>query len=295
MARTLLLVLLLGLAGCLFSEEERCHLVWAPEPEPPPLYPEPTACDPAMRPTAIRLQPPVVVAEEDDGALLVLDRADDPLSARLFRSDGQALQRSAVTVEDRREGEDLYLIFASEERSGLVRLPNALAVPPNIVPEETALVLTEVAASDTLAEAFEAGTPLAMRSECVAAGRDLRDLPQRNVVEYLAQDEQGWRILVVRPEVGWDVMSATLFYGPPDAVSQREVTGFARYRDGGNTFIVFDVEGQEARLHFVVGCNGPFTQDCQGTLELPGETRTVSIPQHDVPVPEGETYLCHDG
>lgn len=296
--RTVAALLACGLlCGCLLSEEEHCLVSWAPQAETPSLYPEPTVCDPLALPTKqLHPQPPVVVGEGADGDLVVLDRVDDPAASRLLVSDGETLRRREAQIETRREGEDLYIRFVSAQVSGLVRLRNTMTVPPNIVPEQTEMVTTEAEADpDALAEAFEQGTPLGVLTECAATGREVIGLPQRRVVEYLAQDEDGARILVVRPEVDWDVQSATLFYGPPDGVLQRRVTAFGRHRDGGTTDIVFDDAGQEARLRFVVGCNGPFTHDCEGVLELPGETRTVSIPEREVPVPEGETYLCHDG
>ena len=114
------------------------------------------------------------------------------------------------------------------------------------------------------------------------------------VVEYLAQDERGNRILVVTPPV-FDSAEAQLFYGPPEAVLQRPIAWFGRERDGGTTRIGFGACGQNATLLFRVGCNGPFTHDCEGELELPDETLTVSIPERDVAVPEGEVYLCSEG
>jgi len=169
-------------------------------------------------------------------------------------------------------------------------------MPPNVVPSETAMVVFEEPPDLTSPHSFfHEGTRLQVRSECEAANLSLRPLARRREVEYLAEDDAGNRVLVARPEVDWDVQSATLFYGPPDAVLQRPVLAFGRKRDGGTTDIYFDYEGQEARLHFPVGCNGMFSLDCEGELHLPDGMRTVSIPQRTVPVPEGETYVCVDG
>lgn len=116
--------------------------------------------------------------------------------------------------------------------------------------------------------------------------------PDPGTVAYLAEDDRGNRILVVTPPV-FDSNEAQLFYGPPQAVLQRPIEFFARERDGGTTTIGYGGCDQEATLFFPVGCNGPFTRDCEGELELPGQTLSVSIPQRDVDVPAGETYLCN--
>lgn len=295
--------------SCRALQGEPCVLEFELEPEPESVYAEPTECDPfVMPPTTPHIQPPVVVARAADGQVYVIDRldhgygrpgVDGVLHSRLFVADAQTLVRvPGGTGGSQSTPTHIYASFGSADGaiSGLIRLERKPGYPENITPSETAVVVFETppAGGPAIEEVFDEGTPLEVLSECEATGYAVEDLEQSRRIEYVAEDELGNLILVAVPAIDWDVQSATLFYGPPDAVLQRPVLAFGRRRDGGTTDIRFDYEGAESTLRFQVGCNGPFTHDCEGTLQRPDGALSVSIPSKDPALLEGKTFLCHD-
>ena len=297
------------MAGCREPQPAPCFIEFALEPEPEPLYPEPTECDPFVMPQPRpHIQPPVVVARTGAGQVYVVDRLDngfgrpdveDSLVPRVFvEEEGVLVRVTGSTGDSESTSTHLFDAFGSAEEGilGMIRVERApdRAYPRNIVPHETAVVLFDgPTEGETPAQKFEGGTRIEVLSECEVAEHEVVGLPQSRRTEYAAEDELGNVILVAVPVVDWDVESAFLFYGPPDAVLQRPVLSFGRERDGGTTHIRFELDGQESTLHFWVGSNGPFTHDCEGTLELPDQELTVSIPSRDPGLPDGR-FICHD-
>jgi hypothetical protein len=291
------------------AEELECLLDVEPESTPAPLYTKPTPCDPHLAPAKTpTIQPPAAVGVADDDTMYVIDRLDRGLdrpevppgaTERIFVAEGDTLVRKPGGLGGAESTADfIYRGFGFGDPSVwiTVRVQRKPGFPRNIIPAETSMAIMDASTIEGggLSDVFELGMPLRVESECTAAGYDVEDLPQGRHIEYVAEDENGNEILVTVPAVDWDVQSCKLFYGPPDAVLERPVRSFARERDGGTTHIAFVLDGQEATLHFVVGCNGPFTHDCEGSLELPAVTSTVSIPSRDEAMLVGNTYVCHD-
>lgn len=286
-----------------------CALAFELEPEPAPLHPEPTPCDPlvAAQPSPI-IQPPVAVAIAEDGTRYAIDRIDggfnreeveNRLVPRVFiEEDGVLVRKQGGLGSSQSTAEYLFDAFGAVDPdvSGMIRVERKPGYPQNIIPDETGVVLFDdaVIAGPNFADVFAQGTPLDVQPECSIADVPVRDLPQSRRIEYVAQDDAGNQILVTVPEVDWDVQSCKLFYGPSGEVLERPVQSFARERDGGTTHIAFTLDGVPVVLHFVVGCNGPFTHDCEGRLEWPDISRVVSIPSQDPAMLSGNTYVCHD-
>lgn len=294
------------LVGCRTAPgaAQSCHIEFEDEPAPQVVYAEPTPCDPLEADQRqIHLQPPVLVAEADDGQLLVLDRfggifVDDRyLETRVFVLDDETLvQRDGALGGMHRESADAPLyatVWVDDARQAMVRW----GTDPleHIDPTSTEVVMfDEPPAGTTDAERFEQGTPAGVLPECAASSYPLEPLTPRDTVEYLTLDERGYRVLVTMDGRGYDAFGASLFYGPPDAVREYPVEVVGRQRDGGTTTVVFEADGARSELYFPVGCNGPFTLDCEGTISTGGESWVVGVPERGVPVPQGETYLCDD-
>lgn len=300
----------LAAAACNTSDSPHpCTLAFELEPEPAPLHPEPTPCDPlvAAQPTPI-IQPPVAVALAEDGTRYAIDRIDGGfkreevegrLEPRIFiEEDGVLVRKQGGVGSSQSTAEYIFDAFGASDPalSGMIRVERKPGYPQNIIPDETSVVLFDDAVIDgpSFDAVFAQGTPLDVQPECSIADVPVRDLPQSRRIEYVAQDDAGNRILVTVPEVDWDVQSCKLFYGPEGEVLERSVQSFARERDGGTTHIAFIVDAVPVVLHFIVGCNGPFTHDCEGRLELPDISRVVSVPSQDPALLVGNTYVCHD-
>lgn len=300
----------LGVTACNLSElDPPCALAFELEPEPASLYAEPTPCDPLVAASTMPIiQPPAAVGVTADDTLIVIDRIDGGynrpevkgrLEPRvLVEQQGVLVRRPGGVGGSQSTMAYLFDSFAVTDPviSGMIRVERKPGYPQNIIPEETSIVVFDgaVMGGPYLEDFFPEGTPLQVMPECTVNDYEVQDLPTSRRIEYVARDDAGNEILVTVPSVDWDVQSCKLFYGPTGAVLERPVTSFARERDGGTTHIAFTIDGVPATLHFVVGCNGPFSSDCEGNLELPDITRTVSIPSQDPGLLVGNTYVCHD-
>ena len=95
-------------------------------------------------------------------------------------------------------------------------------------------------------------------------------------------------MLVTRPTDDWAYTDFRLFLGLIGAVSERAVTNITRYKDGGTTYVVFDLDGAQATAYF------PFVRADAGS-NPPSATLTVAgiatplTRQETAPV---ATYTC---
>lgn len=302
------------LAACAGPRAEVCVAPFEVEPEPQARHETPIVCDPLIGPpTTPHLQPPLIAARSDDGELIVLDRLahtfdrpeleGQPASAfapRMFVGQDGALVRvhGGPRAGDPTASHS-WETFHSFDReiSGMFRVERKPAFPWNILPSETALVVFEadpVPVDDDPAAAFARGTPWEVLSECAVLDLKIVDFPPLRAVDFAAQDERGFELLLLMPTSGFDSKAATVFYGPPHAVQQRRLHAISRKRDGGTTDVWFDFEGVQAWFHVSAGCNGLFSIDCEGSLQVAERTWAVGPPTLYAELPEENTYLCND-
>ena len=304
------------------TPEAVCFIEYEPEPQPEPLHPEPTPCDPREPPErSPRIQPPVLVGEHPDGTVYVLDREDDglswvdspagqDLSPRLFVSSGHEL------IEQDGGGgwylANTYIWGGFGASGGSVRGRFRLGRNrdrKHIDPREAKMALQETepelsreelgaqGLSDEEVEVrfFEQLTPLRVRSECAVEEFEPVFLPQGpRRVAYVAEDERGHHILVTEPARHFDAYDFKVFYGPPEGVVERPTAEpVSRERDGGTTTIRFKVDGEAAELYFPA----PRREDLEPSITLSGEVSRITVLSDVTPeqaLPAGMTYICHD-
>lgn len=280
--------------------DDICTLELEEEPPRPPLGPsEPTECDPLDQPAAeLRIQPPVAVGEDDSGALYVLDRVGT--ESRIFTSvDGNTLKRlnGVPSSADYLRDFTYYSFWTLEPPlQGIVKVPGEQRQPGHILPNETTFVLFRPPnqIEGELADAVEHGEALRMKSECAVASLRVENLQNRPLLEYSASDDEGNVIVVATPNDFQFDDYFYVFYGPPDAVRQRQPKYFARKKDGGTTTVGFFLNASEsAEVLFPVGCDGALSEPCAGVLTLPdGRQIGVSPWSEDVKSLEGKTFIC---
>lgn len=297
--------------ACWAEDRAPCTIAFELEPDPVPLYDEPTPCDPLiMPPVQPHIMPPVAVGRTGSGAIYVVDRLDSGMNrlgvfhrlpSRFFVADGRTLVRQDGYGGLGQSTDDWhYGRFGTVDGSvhGMLRVRRTPGVPANLTPADVSMAVFDgPAASHRLpSQRFDEGTPIEVLPECAVTGYAVVDPLRERRSKYAAEDAHGNEILVTSPVFDWSTERFKLFYGPRDHVLERAVATVGRAKDGGTTHIKFDLDGEAATLRFdaVCGC-GPRTSACPGALEIDGRPPVaVMSPSRDHARLRGNTYVCHD-
>lgn len=135
-------------------------------------------------------------------------------------------------------------------------------------------------------EIGEVGEELEVLDEAAIADMPLRNLPGEIVLEYAGRLDDGRLIVVTRPRDSDGYDDHRAFFGPPDALEERDVLDFGRELDGGTTTIEIDVDGNIMTAYFPAARHG-----LPWTLTLGDDTSTLA--QLDA-VPGGVAFHCRD-
>lgn len=232
------------------------------------------ACDPlAARMTEVEIEDLLAIGRAEDGTIVVVDRPDDdPAQLRLFMSDGALLvpQRVGSTgTGSSADGAQSWSLAVSQ------------ADPPIRVLVQRSdgeLRMKLYRAADALAHkgfdfAVAPGETLEILDEEAISTLAIRRLSAAVTIEYFARAGAD-RLVVIRPDAQELVVEdVRLFFGPPHAVYEREISALIRYRDGGSTQIDFDFNGSDARVFFPSTLRPTMAEPV--TLEVAGETRSI--------------------
>jgi len=133
------------------------------------------------------------------------------------------------------------------------------------------------------------GEELTVLPSATIAAMPVRNLPGTIVAEYVATLPDGRLMLVTRPQDDWSYEDFRLFLGPPTAVVERQVASVTRFKDGGTTTILFDLDGVEATAYFpVVLADAGFAA---GAATLTVGAVVTPLTRGTTP-PSGAAYLC---
>lgn len=254
------------------------------------------ACEPLKaRSTPIALEEILAVGRSADGTIVVIDRsADDPDKERLFVSDGETLVRQAVTGsgEGRAVDGDRLSLLAGEADPALrvLTLRTADTLRMKLASGDDALN------NKSLDFEAAAGEELEILDASAVESLGVRNLPGDVAVEYFARVAAD-RLVVTRPERDFEYEDIRVFFGRPDALSERELTKFERYRDGGSTRIGFELDGDQASVFFpnrLQADGPPLTEGV--TFEVDGEAREIErvLPAED-PELGALRFRCFEG
>ena len=246
---------------------------------------ETVACEPLeARTAAVEIEEILAVGRAEDGTIVVVDRTDEDSSpVRLFVSDGDSLVLQPIAGSGTGSGADgtqSWSLGVSE------------ADPPIRVlvqRRDGELHMKLYRSADALAHkgfdfAAAPGETLEILDHKAISTLTIRDLSSQVTVEYFARADAD-RLVVIRPDSGELVVKdVRLFFGAPDAMQEREVRSFMRYRDGGSTQIDFDIDGSEARVFFPskLQTDGPTITE-PVTFEVAGNARSIerAVPAED--------------
>ena len=243
-------------------------------------------CDPlAPAPKPIALATILGVGRSADGTVYVVD--DNNGSQRAFVSDtGGTLVRQPVagggSTSDSSGIEYIIMVtdvaspFVLEvdvAKSGAVRM----GVLQGILTDRKSFVIGQE------------GEELTVLPSSAIAAMPLRNLPGTVFPEYVVSLPDGQVMLVTRPTDDWTYADFRLFLGPTTAVVERAVASVTRYKDGGTTDIVFDLDGAQADAYFpVVSADAGFAQG-PATLTIGSAVTPLT---RDSTLPAAATYLC---
>lgn len=276
------------LAGCPGGDSEPADGM--PAARPP--------CDPLMRrERPVELGTLLGAGRDTDGTLYVVDQENPSSAARLFVSDDDVLVlRGSESGTGRTAGGvDQYMLLGTRDgmqfRVLLERKSSGVRMK---------LIDGEAAMQRELDFDRAQGTELEVAEASALKGKSVRADQFTFRVEYNARIDGEARLIVTAPEEVVDFDAYRLFYGPPDAVDEREVTKFLRYRDGGSTEIQFDLDGDTARAFFPNKID-PSSSTTMGpvatimdpvTFEIDGESHEIAPIPRDAPELEGVTFKC---
>jgi hypothetical protein len=242
-------------------------------------------CDPFVAiPKPIALAAILGVGRSADGTVYLADQSDG--TSRVFVSDasGALVRRRVAGSGSASDASMTEYVFTVTD----VPSPFVLEID---VPKSGAVRMGVLPATLTDNKSFvigQEGEELTVLPSSAVAGMPVRNLPGDVTVEYVATLPDGELMLVTRPTDDWTYSDFRLFLGPTTAVLERVVTSVTRTRDGGTTYIVFDLDGAQATAYFPVvradaGPNPPSATLTVAGVETP-LTRQATVP--------AVTYLC---
>ena len=236
-------------------------------------------------PQTTRLEGPVLVGRSDNGTRFVIDRLVPPqprvfmaapgenlelanAGPRLFTSDGEV-----VTVEI--SAADTFL--------------SGMTIQSTLVPHNGQFLATYEDASVELqlVEPMGAVETLAGVDDCAQVVSQPPPTEKWWVPEYLSEvpDTGQWLYVVAIGEFGSTVDNQHhfVFFGAPGNVEQRALTRFTR-RNDGQTWIVFELDGQSATFEFPGGCEASsISHGCPGRMDLGDISMDVESRWDDFP------------
>lgn len=310
------------------TPQPACFIDYKPEPELRPQYPTPIECDPRVAAArSPRIQPPVLVGEHANGTLYVIDRLDNgyawvgvpagqDLSPRIFVSSGDRLIEHRGSAGFSLAATYEWGFFGASDRAsdgsvrGSYRL-NRDRDRKHVDPADVEMVLRESepqrsfddmvkdgsSTDEAMALLHREQTQLRARSECTINAFETEFLPGGpRLIEYVAQDERGYHVLVTGPSRQFDGYGFKVFYGPPNRVLERPTSPtIGRKRGGGTTTLQFKVDGAPAELYVSSSKRGG--EDRKATIFLSDQTLAVTILSKrgaEQELPKEMTYVCHD-
>jgi hypothetical protein len=218
------------------------------------------ACEPlAAVEQPIALGKVLAVGMDDAGTLYLVDQVG--YENRVFQSNGTELRltRQLGSGSGTQADGSTFMSFLFESpvdgathtlavdiAAGVVRMAYAASEVPKAVFDSTLAV----------------GQELLILDETALQELTLRNLPGEIVVEYNALTSDGDRIVVTRPRDAWTYEDFRLFYGEGDTLSECVVIETTRAKDGGTTWIRFELAGVEVTALFpasIVGTPDPPT------------------------------------
>jgi hypothetical protein len=133
------------------------------------------------------------------------------------------------------------------------------------------------------------GEELTIVADSDIAKMPLRNLPGTINTEYVASTNDGNVLLVTCPIDDYSYSNFRAFYGPATAMVERSVSSVTRYKDGGSTWIVFDLDGSTATASFpVVFADASFAP---GPATLTNGAQSTSLTRLSSP-PANASYIC---
>ena len=242
---------------------------------------ESTVCDPlATTERPASLGAVVAAGRHPDGTLYVVGRNKD--GERAFRSaDGTLWVRPESWCSSRSTpgGAGGLLCTLGNEFTLKVEVPPRAAIRMAVVRGSSTERDFAIKPEDALLETVSADsvTRMAVRERIGVR------------FEYLAALEDGRRLVVLHPEAASLLEGqARLFFGPPERVLERTISAFDRQRDGGTTFIRFDLDGSVATAFFP----SSWPMNGEPTLTV-GETKlNLAVTPRREETAEGLAFFC---
>jgi hypothetical protein len=232
------------------------------------------------------------VGRDSQDTIYLADEIANPFTDRVFVSEGQLLWRKRVAGSGQSgSGTDADYTFSYEDGANL----HGLAI------QIRGGVTTAMALAPPDARAF-VGDPaitevLEVLDRSAIDGMTVRNLPGEVAVEYVADVADGHVIVVTRPLDDWVYEDFRVFYGTPEAMTERAVIAVSRAKDGGSTTIAFGV----GSATYVVAFTVVTTYDDAGAGFIPGPATlstggagTQAVTQR-TPAPselDGYSFVC---
>jgi hypothetical protein len=203
----------------------------------PTAAPGTSPCDPvAAHERPAKLGPVVAAGKDPEGTLYVADRDPENMSTdRVFVSDGDTLFRKRVAGAGSSGEEDFTWTF--EDGSTSKRL-----VAHKDGAKVTGIALASPGEKTFYAELGASAQPLTPVDPSAVSSFKVRNLSGEVAVEFVADVEDGSRIVVMRPQDDWSYDDFRLFHGSDGLLIERTTT-FA----GARSFRAFNFELADGR------------------------------------------------
>jgi hypothetical protein len=263
-------------------------------------------CDPLQsRQVPIELEHPIAVGREADGTLYVVDRVGG--DSRSFAGINDVLQRGTDAHTAQSDRAYLWSYFTAGDRRGLLRIDRDAWHSGRLGPQHFSMARLGVVDRDATAPLHMCqGHLLEILSPEAVEGWEIRNREEEIRVEYVAEAPNDRLLLVTSAN---HLSMVRVFFGPKHRVDERELTTFARARDGGTTDVHFIVDGEEGHARFPIRCDGPESRHssttrrgpirrserCPGMLTIGDEALILSpspFPATRADVPPA-TFMCN--
>lgn len=224
------------------------------------------SCDPfEANETPIELREILGIGRDAAGTIYLADHGDDNgEDDHVFVSaDGELVRRRVAGGGSGGNASGDYWTFGVEDPFVTLQI-----VVPTGMPMRMGVAPGEV---EGYFEIGAVGEELEVLDEAAVDDMPLRNLPGEVVLEYAGQLDDGRLIVVTRPRDAESYDENRAFFGPPNALDEREILDFARELDGGTTTIEIDVDGKSMTAYFPAARHG-----LPWTLTLGDDTATLA-------------------